>query len=277
MRAEEIEEATASDRRTGMTRIVNRQKQPVTHIKLVFEIFVIILCSYAATDSGAQSASPPSNPAETDPIAGVSDGTISGNMYHNAELGFRYEFPAGWSVNGKGTQANAIAAGQQFVWADDTPVRRDANAARQCSKNLLLVTRHPEEMRLNEFNSLALLIAADPKCLAGASYPSSVNDQAAIQHVAGNLGTYFKTYSTTSVTPRRVRAFESAGRVMLEVSEGFKVSRHELGTTKIQNIRSSVLIMKAEKHWVMWMFASAIDDEFEKLRASRIFFDAVPH
>ncbi len=132
-------------------------------------------------------------------------------------------------------------------------------------------------MRLNEFNSLALLIAADPKCLVGTSYPSTVNDQAAIQQVAGHIGIYFKTYSITSVAPRRVRAFETAGRVMLEVSEGFSMSRHELGTTTIQNFRSSVLIMKAEKHWVMWMVASANDDQFEKLRASKVFFDAVPH
>ena len=110
-----------------------------------------------AIDSYGQSPSPTSNSAETGRIAEVSDGTILENMYHNAELGFRYEFPAGWSVNGKATQANAIATGQQFVWADDTPVRRDANAARQCSKNLLLVTRHPEEMRLNGFNSCGIL------------------------------------------------------------------------------------------------------------------------
>jgi hypothetical protein len=259
-----------------MTRIANRQKQSVMHVKLLFEIFVILLCSYVAIDSYGQSPSPTSNPAETGRIAGVSDGTISGNMYHNAELGFRYEFPAGWSVSDKATQAKAIAAEHQFVWADDTSARREANVARQCSKSLLFLTRYPEEMRLNEFNSLALLIVADPNCLGGGSFPSTVKDQAAIQQIASHLGIYFKTSTITSLGTPRVHAFENAGRVMLEVSERFSIYRHEPGTTTFQSIRSSVMIMKAEKYWVMWMFASADDVRLEKLRATKIFFEAGP-
>lgn len=259
-----------------MTRIANRQKQSVSHVKLLFGIFVILICSCVAINSYGQSPLPTSSPAEIHRIAGVSDGTISGNAYHNAELGFRYEFPAGWSVSDKATQAKAIEAGRQFVWADETSTRREANVARQCSKSLLLVTRYPEEMRLNEFNPLALVIAADPKCLAGASFPSTIKDKAAIQQIASHLGIYFKTYSISSPEPPRVRAFENAGRVMMEVSEGFSISRHELGNTTIQNIRSSVMIMKADKYWVMWMFASGDDVQFDKLRATKVFFDAGP-
>jgi hypothetical protein len=138
----------------------------------------------------------------------------------------------------------------------------------------LLVPKYPEQMLLNEFNSLALLIAADPKCLAGASFPSTVKDKAAIQQIASHLGVYFKTDGTTTPTEPVVRAFENEGRVMLEVSQRFSLYRHELGNTKLQHIRSSVMIMKAEKYWIMWMFASADDVQFDKLRATKIFFDA---
>jgi|HubBroStandDraft_6_1064221.scaffolds.fasta_scaffold391880_2 hypothetical protein len=260
-----------------MTHIANRQKRSVTHVKLLFGIFVVLLSSCFAIDSYGQSPSPTSNPAETRLIADVSDGTISGNMYHNAELGFRYEFPVGWSVSDKAVQAKAVVAGYQFVWADDTSARREANAARQCSKSLLLATKYPEEMHVNEVNSLALLIAADPNCLAGASFPRTVKDQAAIQQIANHLGTYFKTSTTTSQGPIQIRAFENAGRIMLEVSERFSINRHEPGTTTVQHIRSSVLIMKAEKYWVMWMFASGDDGQLEKLRGTKMFFDAEPH
>lgn len=240
------------------------------HVKLLLGILVTL--TFAIGLYGQSPSSTP-NPAETGHNPGVRVDTISGNTYHNADLGFRYEFPAGWTINDKATQSRAIAAGRQFVWADDMSAKREATATDHCSKSLLLVTKYPEEMQLNEFNSLALLIAADPKCLGGIPFPDTVKDQPAIQQIASHLGVYFKTSTTTPLGPPRVRAFENAGRIMLEVTEGFSIYRHEPGTSTVQRIRSSVLVVKAERYWIMWMFASADDVQFEKLRATRIFFD----
>src|SRR4029077_10781010 len=74
------------------------------------------------------------------------------------------------------------------------------------SNGLLLVSRYPKEMRLNEFNSQAFLVPADPGCLPGTSFPSGVGDREAIQRIAGHLGIFFKASATTSTAPVRVRA-----------------------------------------------------------------------
>jgi hypothetical protein len=238
---------------------------------LPFGVLAILVVFYLVMDGRGQSPSLASKVPEAD-ITKLSDGTVSGNTYHNADLGFRYEFPPGWTVSDKATQEKEIRAGHQFVWADD--VSRGRPKPTQCSKALLLVSRYPEEMRLNEFNPEAFLVVADPRCLPGASFPSNVKDREAIQRIAGHLGIYFKTSDATSMAPPRVRAFDNGGRVMLEVSQSFSISRHEAGNTTLQNIQSSLWIMKAENYWVMLMFASADDAQLQKLRATRVFFDS---
>lgn len=235
--------------------------------------FAVLLLCCLAIDARSQSPSPTTKATESD-IAKLSDGTVSGNMYHNPDLGFRYEFPAGWNVSDKTTQARAISDGQQFVWADDMSAKLKSNVAHQCSKGLLFVSRYPDEMRMTRFNPLALLIAADPACLPGTSFPSNVKDRDAIQKIVGNLGIYFKVSNTNSARATRIRAFDNAGRVMLEVSQPFYVSSYQPGTTTFQRIRSSIWILKDENYWLMLLFASDDDAQLDKLRATRVFFDS---
>lgn len=240
---------------------------------LQLNIFAIVLFSCLATGARCQSSSPTTKATGSD-IAQLSDGTVSGNLYRNAELGFRCEFPAGWIVNDKATQAHAISTAQQFVWADDTDAK-PKSAVGRCSKGLLLVSRYPEEMRLTEFIPLAFLIVADPGCSPGVSFPRDVKDGEAIRRIAGRLGTYFKVSSVSSPLVPRVRAFDNAGRVMLEVSQPYTIYSHQLGTTTVQNVRSSIWIMKVERYWLMLMFASADDVQMEKLRTTtKVFFDS---
>jgi hypothetical protein len=259
-----------------MARFPIRQRPVLARVRLRFGAFALLLCACLAVDLHSQSSLAAPDPAETSRIAGLSDGTISGNTYHNAELGFRYQFPDGWIVNDKATQQKAIADGYQFVWGEDTSAKRSRKAARQCTKDLLFVTRYPEGMRVNGFNPMAFLIAADPKCAPSITFPSTVNDHEAIQRITSQLGIYFKTSTISARSPTRIRAFDNGGRVMLETSQSFSISTHQPGRDTFQNIRSSVLTMKAGEYWVMWMFASDDDVQLDKLRASKIFFDAAP-
>jgi hypothetical protein len=192
-----------------MVRNPKRQTQTLAPFGLRFMALAILLCSYLAVHAHSQSSANLS--ALDDRVARLGDGTISGNAYHNAELGFRYQFPSGWIVNDKATQERAVAAGYQFVWADDPSAKREGKVAHQCTKDLLFVTQYPEEMRSNGFNPLAFLIAADPKCVPGVAFPSSVKDHEAIQRIANQLGVFFKTSSVTSRSPSRIRAFDNAG------------------------------------------------------------------
>jgi hypothetical protein len=201
----------------------------------------------------------------------LDDGSISGEVYHNAELGFRYQFPHGWIVNDKPVQEKAVKAGHQFVWGDDTSTKREKNIARQCSKGLLFVTQYPNDMRLSRFNPLAFLIAADPTCAPGVVFPRTVKDNEAIRRIAGQWGTYFKLSGIVSRTPARIRAFDLAGRVMVQISQSFITSTHEPGSTTVQKISSSILVMRAHDYWVMWMFASADDAQLGRVESNQDF------
>jgi hypothetical protein len=254
----------------------NRQRQASTHVGFRFCVFTTLLISCLGVHALGQSSSPRSDNVGSGGIAQLEDGTISGDMYHNAELGFRYEFPHGWVVNDKATQEKAIAAGHQFVWGDDTSAKREHKATRQCMKSLLFVTRYPQEMRSIGFNPQVFLIAADPKCAPGVNFPSTVKDREAIQRIASQLGIYFKTPAIMSKNPARIRAFENDGRVMLEISQSFISSTHELGTSTIRDFSSSALLMQARDYWIMWMFMADGEIQLDQLRATKIFFDATP-
>jgi hypothetical protein len=147
-------------------------------------------------------------------------------------------------------------------------------ASHPCSKDLVFVSRFKEEMRPNGSNSIAFLIAADPKCLPGAKYPGNVKDREAVQRIAAHLGVYFKVAASTSTTDSKVRAFENGGRVMLEVSQPWTLQTHGPATSTVDNLESSIWITNAGKYWVMLLFASGDTADLATLRKSKIFFDS---
>jgi len=225
----------------------------------------------AGTDSRAY---PPValQPPRSERIDRLSDGSISGNTYYNEELGFRYQFPEGWIVNDKATQENVAAVGHQFVWGDDLNAQKEHEAASNCTKNLLFVTQYPEGKKVEQFNPIVLLAAADPKCAPSARFPKTVDDHEAIQQLAKETVHYFRTASMASSAPARVRAFDNAGRIVIEVSQSFAPNASGQGTPA--TILSSLLFMQAGNYWVIWAFASSDKAQLEELRNTRIFFDA---
>lgn len=228
----------------------------------------------AGTDSRAY---PPValQPPRSERIDRLSDGSISGNTYHNEELGFRYQFPEGWIVNDKATQEKVAAVGHQFVWGNDLDAQKEHEAASNCTKNLLFVTQYPEGKKVEQFNPIVLLAAADPKCVPSARFPKTVDDREAIQQLAKGIVHYFRTASMASGAPARVRAFDNAGRIVIEISQTFAVNASGQGTPA--TILSSFLLMQAGHYWVMWMFASSDQTQLENLRNTKIFFDAPDH
>jgi hypothetical protein len=187
----------------------------------------------------------------------------------NSELGFRYRFPDGWTIN----QEETVVA-HQFAWVDDPSAKTKNASPSQCSKNLLFVTKHPEGMRLNSFDPMALVIAVDPKCFPAITYPSSPTDQEAIQRSASQLLSHLQTPGSVTRAPARVRAFDNGGRVMLEISRPLSISTHEATLTTLLNVSRSVLTMPASGYWVIWIFVSGDDVDMDRLKATKIFLDA---
>jgi hypothetical protein len=258
-----------------MARDSGRKREIEARLGVWFAMCVILgLCAFGAR---GQSASTSVNVSGAVGLAQLDVGQVSKNTYHNPQLGFSYEFPRGWVVNDKATQKRTLEAGHQFVWSDDSPTKAKKKDDRQCTKDLLSVSRFPEEMRMGGVDSpLAYVVAADPKCAPGVSFPTTVKDHEAIQRIASQLGIYFKSLPVLSKSPAHIRAFENAGRVMLEISQSYTFYLHEPGNSRAPSIDSSVLAMQAHDYWVMWMFIGEGDTELDQMRASKIFFDAPP-
>lgn len=207
---------------------------------------------------------------ENSRISRISDGGISGNSYHSRQLGFSYEFPAGWTVG------KATAAEHKFGWKDDPAEKSPPKGDRRCSKNLLFVTEHPEGMRLDGFVPMVALFVVDPDCIPGVTFPNSVGDREAVELVVKRIEARLDTPPLNKETQPRVRPVEYAGRVLLQISQSMSVSVHDANTTTNQNLQMSISVMQAREYWVIWLFVTPNDSEMGKLKATRIFFDDSP-
>jgi hypothetical protein len=208
----------------------------------------------------------------TNRIAQLAAGSISGNVYHNEDLGFRYEFPRDWVVMSKTAQINGAPTGHQFIWGNSPTVQQEHEAASQCSRDLLFVTRHLEEdSKVEQFNSKVLLTVTDPNCAQGSRFPKTVDDREAIQQIARQVVQYFRTSAMSPAEPARVRAFNNAGRTTIEISQSFAVTTP--GHPDPTAVLFSTLVMQIDGYWVIWIFSAGDKQELEELRNTKIFFD----
>ena len=212
------------------------------------------------------SALAPCQVQENNRISQISDGEISGNTYHSRQLGFSYEFPAGWVV-GKATVPE-----HKFEWKD-VPAEKNVPKGRRCARNLLFVTEHPEGMRTDGFVPMASLLVVDPNCIPRVTFPNSVGDREAVERVVNSIEAHLDTPPLKNRTPPRVRPVEYAGRVILQISQSMSVSVHDTSTTTNENLEISITAMQAQEYWVIWLFVNATDSEMSKLKATKIFFD----
>ncbi len=217
----------------------------------------------------------PSLAASSSRISRLSDGVVADNAYYNSDLGFHYQIPDGWTIYDQPTQGRDPDASHQFLWRSPFADREHAVGG-ECTKDLLLATQYAEGARLNRFNPVALLIAVDPVCAPHVAFPDSVNDHQAIQRIAGVVSDYFRTPAMNPMGPARVRAFNNAGRVMLEISQPLTLSIKTSADASTYDLHTSLLVMKAEDYWIIWMFATDNDKQLDELRSTRIFFNDIP-
>ncbi len=207
---------------------------------------------------------------ENNRLGRVSDGEISGNTYRNQQLGFSYEYLAGWTV-GKATVPE-----HNFRWKDDSGTRASTRETPRCSKHLLFVTQHPEGMRPDGFVPMASLFVVDPECTSNVTFPKSVADRAAVERFVNLIESHLDTPPPTNATRPRVRPVEYAGRIILQISQSMSVSVHDTSTTTNQNLQLSISAMQSKDYWVVWLFVAANDSEMNVLKATKVFFDDAP-
>jgi hypothetical protein len=193
------------------------------------------------------------------PVTNVADGSVSGNIYSNDELGFRYELPRGWVLNN-----NA------HVWGNDLAAQIEHLAPR-CTKTLLYVTRYPEDPPTAELNPTIILAALDPTRTPEVTYPAAPSDRQRVQQVAKQTVDYFGKTKMAPTSRPSVRAFNNAGRTMIEISQSFTTTA--VGQSTPLKVLCSVLLMQAGDYWVTWVFAGGNELQLKDLRETKIFFD----
>ena len=245
--------------------------RPELTIMRLLGSFLLAALAFSSPHSACQSLASRTELSVSDWMAQLKDGSVSGNVYRNEDLGFQYEFPRGWNISDKKIQLQEISWGNQFVWGDDLSPKQELESKR-CAKTLLFVSKYPEQMHVNYFNPFALLIAADPRCVAGTSFPSSVKDRDSVQRIASHLDVYFKTTSIRPLEPSRIKPFDWGGHIVFETACRFRVTTHGAATTTTQEILTSTLVMSAGKYWVMCMFVGGDDEQLNKLKSTKIFF-----
>jgi len=203
-------------------------------------------------------------------IPQLNPGSVSGHVYRNEELGFRYEFPAGWVVNDKPTQEKVIEAGHRFVWGSEPSAIREHELAQQCTKILLLVTREPAGTRTEQLNPLIVVMAVDPACAPGAHFPKSVDDREAIQQVAKQMLRSIAGIPIASQEKAQVRAFTTEEHLVIEASQTFILDAP--APRKPWSAFTSIDLVEAKDYWLAWMFEGGSEAELRELKSTKIFF-----
>jgi hypothetical protein len=209
-------------------------------------------------------------PPSSSRIGQLSAGRVSGNVYNNDALGFAYEFPAGWVVNDKAIQDKTMEAGHQYVWGDSASAAREHAAFQQCARTLLMATKYPVGTKTKEYNPFIVVIALDSACSPGAHFPSSKDDQGAIQETARQVMHAFKGTPFVYEENSTVRVFVVQGHVMLEFLGTFRTNSP--GTDTPTDIYTSIDVTQLNGYWVTWAFASGSPSGLQEMKSTKIAF-----
>jgi hypothetical protein len=197
-------------------------------------------------------------------------GAVSGNIYTNDSLGFRYQFPAGWIVNDKATQDKTIEVGHQDAWGDSRSAARTHEMVQQCSRVLLFVTKHPEGTKTEEVNPLIALMAADPSCFPSAHFPASIDDREAIKQMAQQIASSFAGTPFVPTRQSSASAFMFQGHLMLDISGSYVVNSP--GKSAPVDIFTALEFTEVKEYWVAWGFMSGSQAGLQELKNTKIAF-----
>ncbi len=204
-------------------------------------------------------------------ISHLDAGTVSQNTYWNSELRFHYVFPQDWVVVSKAVPVEFSGAGVDFRQGNSPTLQRERDAASQCTKTLLFVRKYLQNPENERFNPMALVIAADPRCISESSFPKSIEDRNSAQQIARDVLAYFRTAELVPTAAARVRAFNNANRTMIEISQPSSLQSMKLSAPV--SISYSLLMMESAGYWVIWRFAADSETQLQELKRTKVFFD----
>jgi len=209
---------------------------------------------------------------ESDPPAKHIDaGNISGDFYENAQLGFSYRIPQGWSIESQGAVQSAIdqyRLKQDFGRPRMGPIER--RMIKACSRTLFSVwAKRPGadgRISYDDFGEVTVS-AISQACFPNMKFPQNTTDREAFKSF---LGEFALTHPIVD-DMREGKVFTEDGLtfLFLQGTVAFQVQDDELS----RRLSLGLAITQRRGYLLTWFFAAPHDEELRALTNERASFD----
>jgi hypothetical protein len=207
------------------------------------------------------------------PAEHMDPGKIDGNIYRNAQIGMKYEFPKGWSVQPHSAIEPAVIHYRERVTGEPTLGPRERAVVQACRRTLLSAWRtKPDadgEVPYDEFGEVTLS-AMPLSCFPNIHFPDDPKDAAAIRRFVVGL-------SLTEPLQRDMtdaRTYEAGGQSFV-LTHG-TIAYKEDGDALSRRVSVAMALTQHRGYLILFLFAAPHDAELRDLMASKVGFDADP-
>lgn len=207
------------------------------------------------------------------PAERMDPGQIEGNVYRNAQIGMRYEFPKGWSLHLEGAIEPAVVRYHEKVTGEPVMGPRERAVVKACRRTLLSVWRTTPDadgqVPYDEFGEVTLY-AMPLSCFPNIHFPDDPKDAPAIRRFIVGL-------SLTEPLQRDMsdaRSYEAGGRSFV-LTRG-TIAYKEAGDELSRRVSVATALTQQRGYLLIWLFAAPHDTELRELLNAKMGFDAEP-
>ena len=207
------------------------------------------------------------------PAEHMDPGKIEGNIYRNAQIGMKYEFPKGWSIQPQGAIEPAVIHYREKITGEPSLGPRERAVVKACRRTLLSAWRTqpgPDgQVPYDEFGEITLS-AMPLSCFPNIHFPDDPKDAAAVRRFVVGL-------SMTEPLQRHMtdaRTYEAGGKSFV-LTHG-TIAYKEDGDALSRRISVAMALTQHRGYLLLFLFAAPHDAELRELMASKVGFDAEP-
>ena len=207
------------------------------------------------------------------PAEHMDPGKIEGNIYRNAQIGMKYEFPKGWAVEPQGAIEPAVIRYHEKVTGEPLLGPRERAVVKACRRTLLSAWRtKPDadgQVPYDDFGEVTLS-AMPLSCFPNIRFPDDPKDAAAMRRFVVGL-------SLTEPLQRDMtdaRTYEAGGKSFV-LTRG-TIAYKEDGEALSRRVSVAMAFTQNRGYLILFLFAAPHDAELRELMASRVGFDSDP-